>query len=130
MSSNDDVSPIRWRRRQSPFKVRWARLNFLLQTRRKGSAADELLFQTGRQLIPLGQSGRQTFAMLRVPMAHFFPVAVPIIVAAIIANVTVIVFVIAVLFVTFAVTLSLLTQNLRPSQTFLPRTRKTIFSIA
>jgi hypothetical protein len=107
MPADNHVSAVRWRRRQPLFEVRRAGLNVLLQTRRKCSAANELLFQAGRQLIPLGQSGRQTFAMFRVPMAHFFPVAIPIIVAPIFTSATVTLFVIAVLFASLAVTLSL-----------------------
>ena len=131
MPPDNYVGTVRWRRRQPPFKVRRAGLDAFPQTRRKCSAANKLLFQAGRQLIPLGQSGRQSLAMLGVPVAHFFPVAIPIIVVPIFTTVAVIVFVIAVLIcVPCRDLFPDLTLNLWPLQTFLPRTRRTIFSIA
>jgi hypothetical protein len=69
-----------------------------------------LLFQARRQLIALGQAGRQTFAMLRVPMAHLFPVAIPIIVAAIVAAIAI---VIAIVGVSLAMPLSLAQRKTR-----------------
>jgi hypothetical protein len=107
MAPDDHVCAVRWRWRQPPFKVERARLNFLLQTWRKCSSANKLLFQAGRQLISLGQSGRQSISMLRIPVPHLFPVAIPIIVTVIFTTVTFVVFVIAVFFVSFAVSLSL-----------------------
>jgi len=78
VGANDDVGAIGRRRRQSSFEVRRAGLDALLQSGRERSATNELPLKTGGQLIPFGESGRQTGAMFFVPVVHLIPVVIAI----------------------------------------------------
>jgi hypothetical protein len=78
VGANDDVGAIGRRRRQSSFEVRRAGLDALLQSGRERSATNELPLKTGGQLIPFGESGRQTSAMFFVPVVHLIPVVIAI----------------------------------------------------
>ncbi len=83
--TDDDMCAIRRRRGQLSCQFRRAGLNFLLQTRRERATTNELPFETGRQLISLGEPGRQIGAMFCIPVAHFFPVAIAIVGVSVIA---------------------------------------------
>jgi len=78
VGANDDVGAIGRRRRQSSFEVRRAGLDALLQSGRERSATNELPLKAGGQLIPFGESGRQTGAMFFVPVVHLIPVVIAI----------------------------------------------------
>jgi len=78
VGANDDMGAIGRRRRQSSFEVRRAGLDALLQSGRERSATNELPLKTGGQLIPFGESGRQTGAMFFVPVVHLIPVVIAI----------------------------------------------------
>ena len=89
------------RRRQTLLELLRARNHLLPQSWRECSARDELSFQAGRQLVPLGQTGRKVVAMFGVPAAYFVTVAIAVIM-------TVPVFVLVAVFVVAAtVTVSL-----------------------
>jgi hypothetical protein len=57
VSSDYDVCAVRRRRRQTPHQFLGTGLDAFLEACRKRAAPHELLFQTGRQLIFLGQPG-------------------------------------------------------------------------
>src|SRR5258708_11717961 len=67
------------RRRQTLLELLRARNHLLPQSWRECSPRDELSFQAGRQLVPLGQTGRKAVAMFRVPAAYFVTVAIAVI---------------------------------------------------
>jgi hypothetical protein len=98
MTADRYVGAVGRRRRQSPFEVRRAGLDFFLQAGRKSPTPDKLPFQTWWQLIALGQTGRQSITMVCVPVPHLFPVTIAIVFTAIIT------LVIAVFSMSFAVT--------------------------
>ena len=105
MSADNDMREIWRRRRQAPLKIRRARLDFFLQSRRKRSSHNELPFQTWRQLVAFGQTGREVIAMVGVPAPHSGAVIISEAVVPIV-GVTVFIFVVAVA-VTLAVPLRL-----------------------
>jgi len=88
-------------RGQAVFEFLRARIKLFLQTRRERSVAHELLFETWRQMIFLGESGREMGFALVIPTADFLFVRIVIAI-----GITIIV-VIAMLVVTFAVTVTI-----------------------
>jgi uncharacterized membrane protein len=51
-------------------------LNFLPQARWECAAHHELFLQTGRQLIPLGEAGREVVVMVVIPVPHSIAVVI------------------------------------------------------
>jgi hypothetical protein len=78
------VSAFRRRRRQLAFKVSRARLKALLETWRERTAPNELLFQSRRQAVFLGEPWRKMAFMLVIPPAHVFAVVICVVVLGII----------------------------------------------
>src|SRR6266849_669401 len=77
------------RRRQTLLELLRARNHLLPQSWRECSARDELSFQAGRQLVPLGQTGRKVVAMFVVPAAYFVTVPIFVLVAVFVVAATV-----------------------------------------
>jgi hypothetical protein len=75
-------------------------LDFLPQARRECTAHHELFLQTRRQLIPLGETGREVVVMVVIPVPHRIAVVIAVNIAA-----PVVVIVIAVFVATVAVPL-------------------------
>jgi hypothetical protein len=81
VAADELVTAVGRRRRQSPLKVFRATLHLLAETRRQCAPRLKLPFQSRRQLVALGQPGRQMVAMVAIPGPHL--VAVAIVVAAV-----------------------------------------------
>ena len=56
MAADEKLATVGRRRRKTMLKFHWAGIEFLLQTRGQSAIASELLLETGRQLIFLGES--------------------------------------------------------------------------
>jgi len=76
VAADDDVLAIRRRRREFANKFDRRRLDPLAQSRREGAAFNELPFESRRQLVSLGQAGRQMVLMIGVPRAKHFAVVI------------------------------------------------------
>jgi hypothetical protein len=99
VSSDEHVSAIgRWRR-QPPFQILGARLKAFLEPRRECAAPRKLLFQSRRQLVSFGKSGRKIVLVVVVPFAHGFTVGILIEMLALVVA-------IPVFFVTFSMAVS------------------------
>jgi hypothetical protein len=70
VTANQHMRLVGRRRRQSTFQIWRARLDALLQARRKRAAADELLLETWGQAVFLGKSRRQVILVSAVPVAN------------------------------------------------------------
>ena len=76
VSAHDQTSTFRWRRRQTPFKVLRAGSNMLSQPWRQSPTHHELPFQSGRQLVALGEPVRKMVPVFVVPAMHLIAVVV------------------------------------------------------
>ena len=107
VSTDQDVGAF-WRgRSQAPLEFLGAGLNALLQTAWKCAAAHELLFQSWRQLVSLGEPRRKMIPVIVIPAAHGFMVAVSIQMLFVIASVFIPVFMSIVVISMFVVTLAM-----------------------
>lgn len=89
--SNQHISAIRRRRRQTPFQIFRARSDFLLESWRKGAALHKLPFQSRRQTVSLGEPGRKIALMAAIPFADSDTVLIPVIVVSPVVIVSVLV---------------------------------------
>src|SRR5215470_8423441 len=108
MSADNHVAAVRRWRRQPPFQVFGARLEFLSQPRRKRSPRFELSLQAGRQTVAFRQTRRQVVVAAIVPVANGIAVVDAEAAAVMAPAAALIIIVIAIVFVvTAAVSLSL-----------------------
>ena len=76
VATDQAVRAIRRRRRQTALQLDRDRIQAFLQARGKGSVANQLFFETGRQAILLGEAWRKTASTFRVPTADCFSIVV------------------------------------------------------
>jgi len=108
VSTDQDVGAF-WRgRSQAPLEFLGAGLNALLQTGWKCAAAHELLFQSWRQLVSLGEPRRKMIPVIVIPAAHGFMVAVSIQMLFVIASVFISIVVISMFVVTLAMAVAMI----------------------
>jgi hypothetical protein len=74
VASDDDAFAIPWRRGKAALQVGRNHVDPTLKSRRKRAAEHELLLQSGRQAIFLGQARREVCVVFGVPAAKFVAV--------------------------------------------------------
>jgi len=95
VAADEHVRAVRRGWRQTPFQFLGAGVHTLLQTRGKRAAYDQLLFQTGRKLVPLGEPGREMAFVLGVPAADLLLVVLVVVVVAIVVADRLLMFIVA-----------------------------------
>jgi hypothetical protein len=98
VASDQDMRASHRRRRQTALELLGTGHHFLAQAWRQGSTHSQLLFESGRQLIPFGQAGREVIVAIVVviPTPHVVAVvvgvvvsiAIPIVVVAVVLSVS------------------------------------------
>ena len=93
--TDEHVSAIGRRWRQTMLQLFGAGVQTLLQTRRQCAADDQLLFQTGRKPISLSESRREMSFVLGVPSADLLLVVLVVVVVAILVADLFVMFIVA-----------------------------------
>lgn len=91
VTTDDDVSAIRWGRRQPTFNFLGAGHHLFSQAGRQGATHAQLSFETGRQPVAFRQTGGQVFIaiMFVIPTAHGIAIVIAVIMSAIVIVVTI-----------------------------------------